>query len=227
MRSFPIIGAALLTAACGPVNPPGDIPAARPPAGKCTAGPAQELIGETATSETGARALSLTGSARLRWGPPDSTFTMDYREDRVNVFYDRAMNDHQGHLRMSGRRRAFTGSPYEKRFGFARAMRVGDRILVAGTGPVEDDGTTTPGDAAAQAERCLNLILRAVEELGGSAADIVRTRMLLTDPADQDAVGAVHARFFAAASPAATMAGVAWLCRPEWKVEIEAEAVVG
>ncbi|MEX0341314.1 MAG: RidA family protein [Erythrobacter sp.] len=124
------------------------------------------------------------------------------------------------------RRRAFTGSPYEKQFGFARAVRDGNRIIVAGTGPVEDDGTTTQGDAAAQATRCFVLILRAIEELGGNAGDVVRTRMLLTDPADQDAVGAVHARFFGEASPAATMAGVAWLCRKEWKVEIEAEAIL-
>ena len=123
--------------------------------------------------------------------------------------------------------RAFTGSPYEAQFGFARAVRVGDRILVAGTGPVEDDGSTTPGDAAAQAERCCALICRALEQLGAGPEHVIRTRMLLTDPADQDAVGAVHARFFGAAQPAATMAGVAWLCRPEWKVEIEAEAAIG
>ena len=128
---------------------------------------------------------------------------------------------------MSERRHAFTGSPFEAQFGFARAVRKGNRILVAGTGPVESDGSSTEGDAAAQAERCLVLILRAIEELGGSVKDVVRTRMLLTDPGDQDAVGAVHARFFADTRPAATMAGVAWLCRPEWKVEIEAEAIVG
>ena len=122
--------------------------------------------------------------------------------------------------------RAFTGSPYEAQFGFARAVRVGDRILVDGTGPVEDDGSTTRGDAAAQAERCCLLICRALAELGAGPEHVTRTRMLLTDPADQDAVGAVHARFFGAAQPAATMAGVAWLCRPEWKVEIEAEAAV-
>lgn len=125
------------------------------------------------------------------------------------------------------RDRASSGSPYEAQFGFSRAIRVGDRILVAGTGPIEDDGGTTPGGAAEQAERCCTLILRAIEQLGGSATDVVRTRMLLTDPADQDAVGAVHARFFGEAAPAATMQGVAWLCRPEWKVEIEAEAIVG
>jgi enamine deaminase RidA (YjgF/YER057c/UK114 family) len=125
------------------------------------------------------------------------------------------------------RQRTTSGSPYEAQFGFARAIRVGNRIVVAGTGPVEDDGSTTPGDAAAQAERCCDLILAAIEDLGGEAEDVVRTRMLLTDPEDQDAVGAVHKIYFGAAKPAATMAGVAWLCRPEWKVEIEAEAVLG
>lgn len=119
-----------------------------------------------------------------------------------------------------------SGSPYEVQFGFSRAVRTGNHIAVAGTGPIEEDGTTTPGDAAAQAERCFMLIVRALEQLGGSADDVVRTRMLLTDPADQDAVGAVHARFFGKAAPAATMLGVAWLCRPEWKVEIEAEALI-
>ena len=125
------------------------------------------------------------------------------------------------------RSRTSSGSPYEAQFGFARAIRVGNRIVVAGTGPVEDDGSTTRGDAAAQAERCCDLILAAIEDLGGEAEDVVRTRMLLTDPDDQDAVGAVHSIYFGAAKPAATMAGVAWLCRPEWKVEIEAEAVIG
>ncbi|MFO6448159.1 RidA family protein [Erythrobacter sp. NE805] len=126
----------------------------------------------------------------------------------------------------SGRARTTSGSPYEDLFGFARAVREGNRIIVAGTGPVEPDGSTTPGGAAEQATRCCTIIIAAIEALGGRAADVVRTRMLLTDPADQDAVGAVHARFFGAAKPAATMAGVAWLCRPEWKVEIEAEAVI-
>ena len=127
---------------------------------------------------------------------------------------------------MSERRHAFTGSPFEARFGFARAVRTGNRIIVAGTGPVEDDGSSTEGDAAAQATRCCTLILRAIEELGGTAADVVRTRMFLTDFDDQDAVGEVHARFFGAARPAATMVGASWLCRKEWKVEIEAEAIV-
>lgn len=124
------------------------------------------------------------------------------------------------------RQRVTSGSPYEAQFGFCRAVREGDRIIVAGTGPIEPDGTTTPGGAAAQAERCCAIIAAAIEELGGTAQDVVRTRMLLTDPADQDAVGAVHARWFGKARPAATMAGVAWLCGADWRVEIEAEALV-
>ena len=127
---------------------------------------------------------------------------------------------------MSRRARTTSGSPFEQTFGFARAVREGNRILVAGTGPAEPDGSTTPGGAAEQAARCCTIIVAAIEALGGRAADVVRTRMLLTHAEDQDAVGAVHARFFGEAKPAATMAGVAWLCRPEWRIEIEAEAVV-
>lgn len=125
------------------------------------------------------------------------------------------------------RRHASSGSPFESRFGFSRAVRIGDRILIAGTGPIEDDGSTTPGGAAEQAARCCTIIIRAVEELGGTAADIVRTRMYLTDIAQQNQVGDVHADYFGSARPAATMVGVSALCRPEWLVEIEAEAIIG
>lgn len=128
---------------------------------------------------------------------------------------------------MEPRQHARSGSPYEDLFGFSRAVREGNRILVAGTGPIEEDGSTTPGDAAEQAARCCTLILRAIEQLGGSARDVVRTRMFLADIDAQDAVGEVHARYFGEARPAATMVGVAALCRAEWIVEIEAEAIIG
>ena len=128
---------------------------------------------------------------------------------------------------MSDRKRATSGSPFEEQFGFSRAMRVGDRIIVAGTGPIEEDGATTQGGATEQAARCCELIIRAIEQLGGNAKDVVRTRMFLTDIDQQDTVGAVHARYFGEARPAATMVGVATLCRPEWIVEIEAEAIIG
>lgn len=127
---------------------------------------------------------------------------------------------------MTSRRYASSGSPFEAQFGFSRALRVGDRIIVAGTGPVEDDGSSTPGGAREQATRVCTLIVRAIEQLGGTAQDVVRTRMFLTDIDQQDVVGEVHAAFFGAARPAATMVGVASLCRPERIVEIEAEAEV-
>ncbi len=125
-------------------------------------------------------------------------------------------------------RRTTSGtSPYEAAYGFSRAVRTGNRIMVAGTAPVEADGSSTPGDAAAQARRCLAIIFTAIEELGGSAADVVRTRMYLTDPADADAVGAVHGELFRDVRPASTMVVVAALLRPEWRIEIEAEALIG
>ena len=124
------------------------------------------------------------------------------------------------------RRHTASTSPYEATIGFARAVRVGDRILVSGTAPVEPDGSTTPGDAAAQAERCFAIIAHAIEQLGGRIEDVVRTRLYLTDPTDADAVGAVHGRIFGNVRPAATMLVVAGLLRPEWRVEIEAEAIM-
>ncbi|TPE58490.1 RidA family protein [Sandaracinobacter neustonicus] len=122
------------------------------------------------------------------------------------------------------RARHASASPYEASIGFSRAVRVGRRILVSGTAPVEADGSSTPGDAEAQAERCLQIIVEAVGALGGHAADIVRTRMFLRDAADAEAVGRAHGRLFGAIRPAATVVAGAILLRPEWRVEIEAEA---
>ncbi|MEM8697182.1 MAG: RidA family protein [Pseudomonadota bacterium] len=126
----------------------------------------------------------------------------------------------------SGRQRADSASPFEKAFGFSRAIRTGNRVLVSGTGPIEPDGSSTPGDAAAQARRCFAIIEAAIEELGGTMGDVVRTRMFVTDAGDGEAIGAVHGEIFGDVRPAATMVVVAALLRPEWKVEIEAEAVI-
>lgn len=125
-----------------------------------------------------------------------------------------------------GRQRTAGCSPYEALYGFSRAVRVGDRILVSGTAPVEDDGSSTPGDAAAQARRCFKIIVRAIEELGGSASDVVRTRMYIVNPADADAVGSVHGEIFGTVRPSSTMVVVKALLRDEWRVEIEAEALL-
>ena len=128
---------------------------------------------------------------------------------------------------MTERRRTASASPYEAEIGFSRAIRVGDRILVSGTAPVEADGSSTSGDAEAQADRCFAIILQAVEALGGTLGDVVRTRIYLTDAGDAAAVALAHGRWFERVRPAATMLVVAGLLRPEWRVEIEAEAVLG
>ena len=127
---------------------------------------------------------------------------------------------------MTERQRISSASPYEETIGFCRAVRAGDRIMVSGTAPIWPDGSC-PDDVAVQARRCLEIILDAVAQAGGRAADVVRTRMYLTDAADADAVGRVHGEVFADVRPAATMVVVAGLLDPRWKVEIEAEAVLG
>ncbi len=88
------------------------------------------------------------------------------------------------------------------------------------------DGSSTLGDAGAQAARCLTIIGEALTALGGSFADVVRTRMYITDAADSDLVGRAHGAVFGDIRPATTMLVIPALIRPEWKVEIEAEAII-
>lgn len=122
-------------------------------------------------------------------------------------------------------RRFATGiSPYEARYGFSRAVRVGRTVHVAGTAPVWADGTVDP-DPARQAERCWSIVSQALLDVGSSLDDVVRTRMYITDPEVADAVGEVHGRTFPRARPAATMVVVAALLDPRWLVEVEAEAL--
>jgi enamine deaminase RidA (YjgF/YER057c/UK114 family) len=125
------------------------------------------------------------------------------------------------------RRQVNSASPFEALFGFCRAHRIGERIFVAGTAPIGPDGETVGvGDPAAQARRCFDIIGVALEELGGSYANVVRTRMFLTDIDDWDAIGRVHGEYFADVQPVSTMVAVARLIDPDWRVEIEAEALL-
>jgi enamine deaminase RidA (YjgF/YER057c/UK114 family) len=123
------------------------------------------------------------------------------------------------------RQRISSGSPFEATIGFSRAVRVGDRVVVSGTAPIWPDGSCDP-DVAAQTRRCLEIIGAALDEAGATFADVVRTRIFLTDVSDADAVGRVHGEVFADIRPVATMVVVAALLDPRWKVEIEAEAVL-
>ena len=124
------------------------------------------------------------------------------------------------------RRRVSSGSPFEATIGFSRAVRVGDHVFVSGTAPIWEDGSCDP-DPAAQTRRCLEIILGALAEAGAGAADVVRTRTFLVDVADAGPVGAVHGEVFGEVRPASTMVAVDALLDPRWKVEIEAEALIG
>jgi enamine deaminase RidA (YjgF/YER057c/UK114 family) len=124
-----------------------------------------------------------------------------------------------------GRHHVRSGSPFEAQIGFSRAVRVGNRVLVAGTAPVWPDGSCRPA-AADQARRCFEIIAASLAEAGAGPADVVRTRMYLTSAEDAGQVGSVHAEYFGAVRPVATMVVVAALLDPRWRVEVEAEAVV-
>ena len=103
-------------------------------------------------------------------------------------------------------------------------MRVGDRVLVAGTAPVSPDGSVNP-DPYVQATRCFEIIGTALVELGASLEQVVRTRMFVTDASFGDAVGRAHGEAMGGTRPVATMVVVKALLDERWKVEIEAEAV--
>ena len=122
--------------------------------------------------------------------------------------------------------RVGSGSPFEPLIGFSRAVRVGDRVAVSGTAPVWPDGSC-PDDAGVQARRCLEIIVAALAEAGAAPTDVIRTRMFITAAEDADAVGAAHGEVFGAHRPAATMVVVTGLLDPRWRVEIEADAVLG
>jgi enamine deaminase RidA (YjgF/YER057c/UK114 family) len=124
------------------------------------------------------------------------------------------------------RHNILSGSPYESRYGFCRAVRVGDRVVVAGTAPIWPDGHVDP-DPGAQARRCLEIMINALEEAGGEPADVVRTRIYITDADHADAVGAAHGEVFGEIRPAATMVVVDGLLDSRWLVEMELEAMVG
>ena len=118
-----------------------------------------------------------------------------------------------------------SGSPYEPRYGFSRAVRIGDRVLVAGTAPIWPDGNVEP-DPGVQTTRCLEIMLGALAAAGGTTEDVVRTRMFITDASYADEVGEAHGEFFGQIRPAATMVVVAGLIDERWKVEMELEAVL-
>lgn len=124
-----------------------------------------------------------------------------------------------------GVHRVFSGAPWESRVGYCRAIRSDSLIFVTGTAPVDESGGVfAPGDAYAQARRCFQIIERALLGLGASMADVVRTRMFVTDISRWEEFGRAHHEFFADHPPATSMVEVRRLIHPAMLIEVEADA---
>ncbi len=123
--------------------------------------------------------------------------------------------------------RVFSGAPWESRVGYCRALRTGARIFVTGTAPIAEGGRVhAPGDAYAQAQRCIQILEQALRDVGAELTDVVRTRMFVTDISRWEEFGRAHAEAFAAHPPTTSMVEVRRLIDPEMLIEIEADAVV-
>jgi enamine deaminase RidA (YjgF/YER057c/UK114 family) len=127
---------------------------------------------------------------------------------------------------MGGAQRVSTGSVWEPKMGYSRAVRKGNLIFVTGTVGMNVDKTYT-ADVGVQARRSLAIVVGAVEALGGKASDVVRTRMYVTNISQWEKVAAVHGEVFRDIRPATTIVEVAKLIDGEALIEIEADAVVG
>ncbi|MGB3308370.1 MAG: RidA family protein [Nodosilinea sp.] len=124
------------------------------------------------------------------------------------------------------RQRAFSGTPWEDKVGYCRAVRVGQQIFVSGTSPSDGEGGTfAPGDAYAQTHRCFEIIQQALEELGANLSDVVRTRMYVTSMNHWSEVARAHHDLFVDHPPVNTTVEIPALMNPDMLVEIEVDAL--
>ena len=127
---------------------------------------------------------------------------------------------------MSDVRRHGSGGPFEELVGYSRVVRAGDFVFVSGCTSVADGEVVHAGEPAAQTRQAIENVRAALARVGGTLADIVRTRMFVTDITQWEAVGRAHGEFFRDIRPATSMVQVSRLIDPDMMVEIEADAVV-
>lgn len=127
---------------------------------------------------------------------------------------------------MMERQLVSSGSVWEAKVGYCRALRVGHQIFVSGTAPSDGQGGTyAPGDAYAQTKRCFEIIEAALQELGANLSHVVRTRMYVTDFAHWEAIARAHQELFGAHPPASCMVEIKGLINPDMLIEVEADAI--
>jgi len=126
------------------------------------------------------------------------------------------------------RRTVESGTEWEPRVGYSRAVRAGDEVHVSGTTATDDDGNiVAPGDAAEQTRVALDIVEAALAEAGATIQDVVRTRIYVADIDQWEAIGEAHAEVFGDVRPASSMVEVARLIDSAALVEIEVTAIVG
>jgi enamine deaminase RidA (YjgF/YER057c/UK114 family) len=128
---------------------------------------------------------------------------------------------------MKNRTNYSSGTPWEPKVGYSRAVRVGDLVFVSGTTATDSEGRIVGrGDPGAQARQVFANLERALAGVGAELRHVVRTRMFVTDIARWEAVGRVHGEVFGAIRPAATLVQVSGFVDPDMLLEVEADAVV-
>jgi len=119
-----------------------------------------------------------------------------------------------------------SGSPFEPKIGFSRAVRIGPIVAVSGTAPIAPDGkVASTGDVYGQTKRCLEIISQAIGDAGLGLESVVRTRVMLTDISRWEEAARAHGEVFSGIRPASTFVEVKGLINRDWLVEIEADCV--